>query len=150
MTALLLFLKLKKTTWLLWLEPLAPLWRFIVKYRAFFIIAAAALALWLYLSNVYSRAVERGVELGKQQQAAHQAELVEVAQAAADRAAQIAAEINSAAISDMYAAQQAQLDQLKELEPDVTNYYQTNPVAVDCLGADGLQLFNRLSSTADR
>ena len=92
------FLSLKMSTLKLWLLPLAPVWGFVVKYRAFFITAAAALALWLYLSHVYSSAVEHGVELGKQQQADHQADLVEVAQAAADQAAAIAGEINRAAI----------------------------------------------------
>ena len=144
------FLSLKMSTLKLWLLPLSPVWGFVVKYRAYFITVAAALALWFYLSQVYSSAVDSGIEIGRQQQAAHQADLVEIAQAAADKAAAIAGEINRAAISDMYAAQQAQLDQLKEIEPDVINYYQTNPVAVDCLGTDGVQLFNRLSSTADR
>ena len=142
--------KLKMSTFKIWLLPLSPVWWFIVKYRAFFITAAAALGLWFYLSHVYSRAVDSGIAIGKQQQAAHQADLVAVAQDAADKAAAIAGEINRAAISDMYAAQQDQINQIKEIEPDVNNYYQTHPVAVDCLGADGLQLFNRLGATADR
>ena len=144
------FLSLKMSTLKLWLLPLAPVWWFVVKHRAFFITAAAGFALWFYLSHVYNRAVDSGIEIGRQQQADHQADLVAVAQDAADKAAAIAGEINRAAISDMYAAQQTQNQLIEEIEPDVTNYYQTNPVAVDCLDADGLQLFNRLSSTADR